>query len=80
MKACSVNLRTGLTGLKKDEIDRLENYVLANGINSRRRWEEPWMNRKNRSKEKILPPLLAFVDQVRERTGRCVRKQKHFMI
>lgn len=67
-------LRTGLAGLKKDEIDRLENYVLANGINSRRRWEEPWDEQEEPFKEKILPPLLAFVDQVREKDGTVRQK------
>ncbi len=85
-------LRTGLSPLSKDEVDRLENYVLANGIHSRRRWEEAWYDAKENTeetweeqgkteaqicqemKEKILPSLLAFVDQVKEKDG-CVRQK-----
>lgn len=74
MRVCSVICGPGLAGLKKDEIDRLENYVLANGINSRRRWEEPWDEQEEPFKEKILPPLLAFVDQVREKDGTVRQK------
>ena len=32
-------LRSGLTGLTEDEVDRLENYCLRRGIASRKRWE-----------------------------------------
>ncbi len=32
-------LRSGLTGLAEDEVDRLENYCLRRGIASRKRWE-----------------------------------------
>ncbi|MCC8104226.1 MAG: exodeoxyribonuclease V subunit gamma [Clostridiales bacterium] len=36
-------LRTGLAGLSADEVDRLENYVIAAGIRGYRRWEEEWI-------------------------------------
>lgn len=32
-------LRSGLTGLTRDQVDRLENYCLKRGIASRKRWE-----------------------------------------
>jgi len=35
-------LRTGFAGLSAEETDRLENYVLAAGIRTRRAWSEPW--------------------------------------
>ena len=35
-------LRSGLTGLTREEIDLLENYCLAHGIRGRRRWELPF--------------------------------------
>ncbi len=35
-------LRTGLTDISEDEIDRLENYILATGIRGFRRWSEPF--------------------------------------
>ncbi|MDP4089808.1 MAG: helicase-exonuclease AddAB subunit AddB [Bacillota bacterium] len=41
-------LKTGLTGIDRDSIDLIENYVLANGIRGKR-WtdEEPWAHRIN---------------------------------
>lgn len=36
------HLRTGLTEFTVDEIDRLENYVLASGIKGYKKWSEPW--------------------------------------
>ncbi len=35
-------LRTGMAGLSLDEIDRLENYVIAAGIRGCARWEQEW--------------------------------------
>ena len=67
-------LRCGMSGITREQADQLENYVLANGINSRRRWEEPWDEQEEPFKEKILPPLLAFVDQVREKAGTVRQK------
>lgn len=37
-------LKTGLTGIEEDEIDRLENYVLASGINGST-WKNTWQYR-----------------------------------
>jgi ATP-dependent helicase/nuclease subunit B len=45
-------LRTGLTDLSEEEIDLLENYVLATGIRGNRRWKEPF-TRKYRSREPL---------------------------
>lgn len=35
-------LRTGLSDLSVDEIDRLENYLLASGIRGRKKYSEPF--------------------------------------
>lgn len=35
-------LRCGLTKLEENEIDRLENYVLAKGIRGKKKWKKPW--------------------------------------
>lgn len=54
-------LRCGLfSAVTEDEIDRLENYVLARGIRGRKRWSEPWtfvMRGKEveAAKEELLP-------------------------
>ncbi len=45
-------LKTGLTGISKEEIDLLENYVLANGIRGKKWFEESWTYRLNFSFEK----------------------------
>jgi ATP-dependent helicase/nuclease subunit B len=45
-------LRTGLTDITQEEIDRLENYVLATGIRGYKRWKEPF-TRGYRSRESI---------------------------
>ena len=43
-------LKTGLTGLDHDEADRLENYVLAHGVRSRKVWlGESWTFRRRLS-------------------------------
>ncbi len=36
------HLRCGLSGLSSDEIDQLENYVIALGIRGAKRWQESW--------------------------------------
>lgn len=35
-------LRSGLSALEEDEIDILENYVIALGIRGYHKWQEPW--------------------------------------
>lgn len=45
-------LRTGLTELSMDDIDLLENYIIATGIRGNKRWREPFI-RRYRSKETI---------------------------
>ena len=36
-------LRTGYCGLSMDEVDRLENYLLATGIRGKKKWNERWL-------------------------------------
>lgn len=45
-------LRTGLSGVGEEEIDLLENYILATGIRGSKRWKEDF-TRRYRSKEAI---------------------------
>ena len=35
-------LRSGLSGLEEEQIDRLENYVIAKGIRGRKKWNTLW--------------------------------------
>lgn len=44
-------LRTGLSGIEREDIDLLENYVLALGIRGRKRWEEPFLRTSRRMQE-----------------------------
>ena len=41
-------LRTGLSDPSVDEIDRLENYLLASGIRGRKKYSEPFYDRAKR--------------------------------
>lgn len=56
-------LRTGMAGLAQEEIDRLENYVLASGIRGRRAWERVW----DWCPGKMTPEELALCNEYRER-------------
>lgn len=78
-------LRTGLADISEEDIDLLENYVLARGIKSRKRWEEPWTAatkeiseedaaRCGQIKEKIIGPLCDFADSVKGKKGTVRRK------
>ncbi|MCM8709676.1 helicase-exonuclease AddAB subunit AddB [Clostridium sp. SYSU_GA19001] len=76
-------LKTGLVGIERDEIDLIENYVLANGIRGKK-WLEEWgydlsydfsesdkeeesLNRINDIKNRITAPLLKLQVQVKGR-------------
>ncbi len=56
-------LRTGLTDLSTEEIDFLENYILALGIRGYRRWTEPF-TRTYKSRE---PLELERINDIRKR-------------
>lgn len=73
-------LKTGLALLSKEEIDRLENYVLAYGIKGYK-WELPQWNyglkentqseqlQMNELRERVIAPLFAFGEGIeREKT------------
>ncbi|MBE5997382.1 MAG: helicase-exonuclease AddAB subunit AddB, partial [Lachnospiraceae bacterium] len=57
-------LRTGLTDLAEDDIDRLENYVLALGIRSRAKWSGSFTLHYKGQDEKELLLLNALREQV----------------
>jgi len=56
-------LRTGLTDFTEEEIDVLENYILATGIRGFKRWNEPFV-RRYRTKENLK------LEQLNEIRGR----------
>ena len=64
-KQCSAEsvfrfLRTGLTGFTADEVDRMENYVLASGIRGYKSWQEKWTRTGRRVTEQELEELNGF--------------------
>jgi ATP-dependent helicase/nuclease subunit B len=71
-------LRTGLAGVETEEIDEIENYVLALGIRGSKKWEEKWIRqcRKKRKadlesvnaiREKVIEPLLPLREVLKNR-------------
>lgn len=50
-------LRTGLTGFEEDEVDMLENYVIALGIRGHKRWTEPWLRKMKGMTEEELEQM-----------------------
>lgn len=56
-------LRTGMTGIKRSEIDLLDNYCVAVGIRGSKSWHEPWI-KKGRGKSAYQ---LEELNQLRKR-------------
>ena len=56
-------LRTGLTGISSEEIDVLENYVLALGIRGYKKWQEKWVRRTR----KMTAEDLEQINGIREK-------------
>lgn len=50
-------LRTGFTEFTRDEIDRLENYVVAVGLRGYRKWQEVWSRKTGAVDEEELSLL-----------------------
>ena len=57
-------LRTGLTDFAADDIDRLENYVIALGIRTRAKWTASWTMLYKGQDERELPALNVLREQV----------------
>lgn len=63
-------LRCGMSGLSREETDRLENYVLALGIRGFERWKETWV----RIYPGMPPESLLEINGLRERFVQEVRE------
>ena len=50
-------LRTDLVGFTGEELDLLENYVLALGIRGYKKWQEKWIRRAKDTTEEELEVL-----------------------
>lgn len=72
-------LRTGLANMEQDEVDILENYVLALGIKSYAQWQEKWVRKTKGMEEEELSEVNRireqFIERIREVMG--VLKSKH---
>ena len=71
-KSMMTLLRTYMLPVPKEEIDVLENYILAYGIKGKKKWLQEWQFDKNEEKqeavskikEKVLEPILAFEENL----------------
>ena len=59
-------LRTGYCGISQDEIDRLENYLLATGIRGKNMWSKRWLRLPRNEKAYDLESLEALRQQFME--------------
>lgn len=55
-------LRTGMTGIAREDVDLLENYCLAVGIRGSKSWREPW-TKKTRNRTNAMD--LEYLNQLR---------------
>lgn len=73
-------LKTGLVTEREEELNRMENYVIALGIRGFKRWNSIWervyrgaellnLEELNRFKEEILRPLKTLREVIRERNS-----------
>lgn len=73
-------LRTGLAGFARDEIDILENYVLALGIRGYKKWSSVWARKTKETEEAQLEMLnrfrLRFVEMTEALVHKLRKKQK----
>ncbi|MDF2542645.1 MAG: addB [Herbinix sp.] len=71
-------LRTGLTTISTEEIDMLENYVIAMGIRGSKRWKEPFtrsyrtrevldLERLNEVRSKLVDQVQPFYEVLRDK-------------
>ena len=63
------HLRTGLCGFTDEEIDHMENYCLALGIKSYKKWQQAWVRRTAGTGEKELQELNHLRVRFVEKTG-----------
>lgn len=68
-------LRTGLTDVEVEEVDLLENYILATGIRGYKRWSEPF-TRRYRSRE-VIP--FEQLNKIREKLLKEIEPLYHIL-
>lgn len=73
-------LRSGMSDVSADEVDKLENYVLALGIRGYKKWNEKWIRHYkgmkaeeaeeiDKIRQKVLAELAPFHEAVRKKEG-----------
>ena len=69
-------LRTGMTGFTREEVDRMENYVIALGLRGYSKWSEKWVRTtyEMKKKDEMMPEdksvsadMLEALNQLRDR-------------
>lgn len=68
-------LRTGLTSFANEEIDELENYVIALGIRGYKKWDEKWV----RKYPGMDTPELERINDIRQRFVEMIREVAHVL-
>lgn len=63
-------LRCGMSDIRREEADRLENYVIALGIRGYRRWSEKWV----RIYPGMAPEAIQEINEIRERFTKEVQE------
>lgn len=80
-------LKCGLGVVHEDDVNQLENYVMATGIKGHKKWAEPWFREKrsgeftdfqeiNRIRELVGLPLLRFYEAWKEKDLTVSARQK----
>ena len=73
-------LRTGLTGIDAQQIDLLDNYLLALGVRGYKRWQEKWIRKPKHVDEETLQLLnhirVEFVEEIEDLVFVCKQKTK----
>lgn len=81
-------LRCGLTGFEAEEIDRLENYVLAFGIKGRKKWSASFVRQQeqleklellNQSREKLITQMSPLLER-KGTAGELVKALYDFIV
>ena len=76
-------LRCGLADFGRDEIDELENYVLATGIRGKKNWQQLFARNAteqiNASREKLMEQLAPLMERL-ETAGEWVRALYTFIV
>lgn len=61
-------LRTGMSGFTREEVDKMENYVLALGLRGYKKWQGAWVRRTAGMEEEDLAELnhlrVCFVEKI----------------